>query len=189
MTLEGAVAIVTGGATGIGYAVAEDLASRGAAIVIADQSNAEASAQTLVNDGYRATGVKTDVSSEADVQAMVSAALAEFGRVDILVNNAAIFSTLRPKPFEQIDIAEFRRIMDVNVIGLFLCCKAVVPAFERQGSGRIINISSGVAFKGNPLMAALVAGGRRGVADRALATELGTRGHSGQQCRPRFHFE
>lgn len=187
MNLEGAVAIVTGGATGIGYAVAADLASRGAAVVIADQINAETSARTLVDEGRRAIGVATDVSVEADVLAMVSAAQQEFGRVDILVNNAAIFSTLRPKPFEQIDIVEFRRIMDVNVIGLFLCCKAVVPAFEQHGSGRIINISSGVAFKGNPLMAHYVASKGAVVSlTRALATELGPRGILVNSVAPGF---
>ena len=187
MNLEGAVAIVTGGATGIGYAVAADLASRGAAVVIADQINADTSARTLVDEGRRAIGVATDVSVEADVLAMVSAAQQEFGRVDILVNNAAIFSTLRPKPFEQIDIVEFRRIMDVNVIGLFLCCKAVVPAFEQHGSGRIINISSGVAFKGNPLMAHYVASKGAVVSlTRALATELGPRGILVNSVAPGF---
>ncbi len=185
--LEGAVAIVTGGATGIGYAVAADLASRGAAVVIADQTNAEAGAQALAGSGYRAIGVATDVSLESDVQAMASAAQDAFGRIDILVNNAAIFSTLRPKPFEQIDIAEFRRVMDVNVIGLFLCCKAVVPTFEQHGAGRIINISSGVAFKGNPLLAHYVASKGAVVSlTRALATELGPRGILVNSVAPGF---
>jgi NAD(P)-dependent dehydrogenase (short-subunit alcohol dehydrogenase family) len=185
--LEGAVAIVTGGATGIGHAIAADLAARGASVVIGDQSGAEPGAQKLKDSGYRAIGVAADVSSEDDVRAMVSAAQEAFGRVDLLVNNAAIFSSLRPKPFEQIDIAEFRRIMDVNVIGMFLCCKAVVPAFERQGSGRIINISSGVAFKGNPLMAHYVASKGAVVSlTRALATELGPRGILVNSVAPGF---
>lgn len=187
MNLEGAVAIVTGGATGIGHAVAADLAARGAAVVIADQSNAQVGAQRLVDSGYRAIGVATDVSLEADVQAMVAASEEAFGRVDILVNNAGIYSTLRPKPFEQIDAIEFRRVMDVNVIGLFQCCKAVVPIFERQGSGRIINISSGVAFKGNPLMAHYVASKGAVVSlTRALATELGSRGILVNSVAPGF---
>jgi NAD(P)-dependent dehydrogenase (short-subunit alcohol dehydrogenase family) len=187
MSLDGAVAIVTGGATGIGHAVAGDLAARGACIVIADQSEAEAGARKLANKGYRAIGVATDVSSEADARAMVSAAENEFGRVDILVNNAGIYSSLRPKPFESIDIAEFRRVMDVNVLGLFLCCRAVTPAFERQKSGRIINISSGVAFKGNPLMAHYVASKGAVVSmTRALATELGPRGILVNSVAPGF---
>ncbi len=187
MSLDGTVAIVTGGAMGIGFAVAEELAARGAAVVIADQSNAEASALKLVDKGYRAIGVKTDVTSQGDVDAMAARALKDFGRIDVLVNNAGIYSTLQPKPFEQIDIAEFRRIMDVNVMGVFLCCKAVVPAFEQQKSGRIINISSGVAFKGNPLMAHYVASKGAVVSlTRALATELGPRGILVNSVAPGF---
>jgi NAD(P)-dependent dehydrogenase (short-subunit alcohol dehydrogenase family) len=187
MSLEGAVAIVTGGAMGIGFAIAEDLAARGAAVVIADQNNAQAGAQNLADKGYRAIGVKVDVTSPTDVEAMVSAAQKEFGRVDILVNNAGIYSTLQPKPFEQIDVAEFRRIMDVNVMGVFLCCRAVVSVFEQQKSGRIINISSGVAFKGNPLMAHYVASKGAVVSlTRALATELGPRGILVNSVAPGF---
>ncbi len=187
MSLEGKVAIVTGGAMGIGFAVAEDLAARGAAVVIADQNNAETSGQTITGKGYRAIGVKTDVTSQAEVDAMVSRASQEFGRIDILVNNAGIYSTLQPKPFEEIDVAEFRRIMDVNVMGVFLCCKAVVPVFEQQASGRIINISSGVAFKGNPLMAHYVASKGAVVSlTRALATELGPRGILVNSVAPGF---
>jgi NAD(P)-dependent dehydrogenase (short-subunit alcohol dehydrogenase family) len=186
-SLEGAVAIVTGAAMGIGYAIAEDLAARGAALVVADQSNAAASASRLTEQGHRAIGIATDVTSEADVHAMVTAAETHFGRVDILVNNAGIYSTLTPKPFEQIDVAEFRRIMDVNVMGVFLCCKAVTPVFERQKAGRIINISSGVAFKGNPLMAHYVASKGAVVSlTRALATELGPRGILVNSVAPGF---
>ncbi len=186
-SLDGTVAIVTGGAMGIGFAVAADLAGRGAAVVIADQNNAEASAQRLIGEGHRAIGIATDVTSEADIEAMVSVAERDFGRVDILVNNAGIYSTLQPKPFEEIDVAEFRRIMDVNVMGVFLCCKAVVPVFERQKSGRIINISSGVAFKGNPLMAHYVASKGAVVSlTRALATELGPRGILVNSVAPGF---
>ena len=187
MSLDGKVAIVTGGATGIGHAVASDLAARGAAVVIADQSNAAAAAQAIAGNGRRALGIATDVSLEADVAAMVSAAQDAFGRVDILVNNAGIYSSLRPKPFEQIDIAEFRRVMDVNVLGLFLCCKAVTPVFAQQGAGRIINISSGVAFKGNPLMAHYVASKGAVVSlTRALATGLGPRGILVNSVAPGF---
>lgn len=187
MSLDGKVAIITGGGMGIGFAVAEDLATRGAAIVIADQNNAESSAKALADKGYKAAGIKTDVTSPADVEAMVALAQDTFGRVDILVNNAGIYSTLQPKPFEEIEIAEFCRIMDVNVMGVFLCCKAVVPAFVQQKGGRIINISSGVAFKGNPLMAHYVASKGAVVSlTRALATELGPRGILVNSVAPGF---
>ncbi len=187
MSLGGTVAIVTGAAMGIGFAVAKDLAMRGAAIVIADQSNADIGAAKLVGEGHRAIGVQTDVTSQEQVEAMAARARDEFGRIDILVNNAGIYSTLQPKPFERIDVTEFRRIMDVNVTGVFLCCKAVVPTFEAQKSGRIINISSGVAFKGNPLMAHYVASKGAVVSlTRALATELGPRGILVNSVAPGF---
>jgi NAD(P)-dependent dehydrogenase (short-subunit alcohol dehydrogenase family) len=176
MSLASAVAIVTGGAMGIGYAIADELGRRGARLVIADRAGAGEAASRLAANGHAALGVAVDVASEASVMAMAKAAEDRFGGVDILVNNAGIFSTLIPKPFDQIDVAEFRRVMDVNVMGVFLCAKALLPGFERRGGGRIINISSGVAFKGNPLMAHYVASKGAVVSlTRALATELGPR--------------
>ena len=130
MSLTGKVAIVTGGAKGIGYAIAADLARRGAAILIADLEGADAAARRLRDEGHRATAVKVDVASEADTAAMAKAATAELGGADILVNNAAIFSTLKRQPFEEIDPAEWRRMMEVNTLGIFLCCRAVLPALQ-----------------------------------------------------------
>jgi len=174
MTLEGRVAMVTGGAMGIGFAAAEALAARGAAVLIADRADAEAAAARLAERGHRAAGIAVDVAIEADCAAMVARAEEAFGGADILINNAAIFSTLAPTPFEEIDPAEWRRVMDVNVMGLFLCCRAALPAFRRRGGGRIVNIASGVAFKGNPYMAHYVASKGAVVSlTRALATELG----------------
>ena len=130
MSLTGKVAIVTGGAKGIGYAIAADLARRGAAILIADLEGADAAAKRLRDEGRRAVGVKVDVASEADTAAMAKAATAELGGADILVNNAAIFSTLKRQPFEEIDPAAWRRVMEVNTLGIFLCCRAVLPALQ-----------------------------------------------------------
>jgi NAD(P)-dependent dehydrogenase (short-subunit alcohol dehydrogenase family) len=172
--LAGKVAVVTGGAMGIGFAVAEGLAARGAAVLIADQRDAEPAAAKLSVAGHRAAGIAVDVTNEAAVAAMIVRAEEKFGGLDILVNNAAIFSTLTPKPFEEIDADSWRRVLEVNVIGLFLCCRAALPAFRRRDGGRIINISSGVAFKGNPYMAHYVASKGAVVSlTRALATELG----------------
>jgi NAD(P)-dependent dehydrogenase (short-subunit alcohol dehydrogenase family) len=174
MSLTGKVAIVTGGAKGIGYAIAADLARRGAAILIADLEGADAAAKRLRDEGRRAAGVKVDVASEADTAAMAEAATAELGGADILVNNAAIFSTLKRQPFEEIDPAAWRRVMEVNTLGVFLCCRAMLPTFKARGGGRIVNISSGVAFKGNPGMAHYVASKGAVVSlTRSLATELG----------------
>ncbi|MGE0747623.1 MAG: SDR family NAD(P)-dependent oxidoreductase [Rhodospirillales bacterium] len=185
--LKGKVAIVTGGAMGIGYAIAEDLARRGAAIAVADRSEAEPAARRLAAAGHRALGVAVDVSDEAAVAAMAAAVEREFGRIDILVNNAGIYTTLKPRPFEEVDVAEFRRVMDVNVMGTFLCIRAVAPAMKRQNAGRIVNISSGVAFKGNPLMAHYVASKGAVVSlTRALATELGPHGVLVNSVAPGF---
>src|SRR2546423_2212491 len=174
MQLAGKVAIVTGGAMGIGYAIAEALAERGAAIVVADIGKAADAAARLGARGARAIGVAVDVASETDTTAMVDAATTAFGGVDILVNNAGLYSTLEPKPFEEIDPAEWRRVMEVNAFGIFLCARAVLPAMKARDGGRIINISSGVAFKGNPNMAHYVASKGAVVSlTRALATELG----------------
>src|SRR5476649_1899946 len=153
MPLSGKIALVTGGAMGIGFAIAAELARRGAGIAIADREGAEAAAARLREHAKaRIIGVAADVSSEADSAAMVAAALRQFGRLDILVNNAGIYSTLTPKPFEEIDPAEWRRVMEVNAMGVFLACRAALPAFKAAGGGRIVNIASGVAFKGNPYM-------------------------------------
>lgn len=174
MRMNGKVAIVTGGAMGIGHAICETLAAQGAAIVIADLAGAQAAAERLQQAGHRAIGVTADVSSELDAARMVADALDAFGHVDVLVNNAAIYSTLQIKPFEELTVADWKKMFDVNVIGQFLCCRAVLPALRRQGAGCIISISSAVAFKGNPGMLHYVASKGAIVSmTRTLATELG----------------
>jgi NAD(P)-dependent dehydrogenase (short-subunit alcohol dehydrogenase family) len=174
MPLTATVAIVTGGAQGIGFAIAETLAARGAAVVIADRVGADEAAERLKRSNRQAIGITTDVSSADNTRAMAKAAIDAFGGIDILVNNAGIYSTLTPRPFEEIDPAEWRRVMEVNTLGVFLCCRAVLPAFKARGGGRIVNISSGVAFKGNPYMAHYVASKGAVVSlTRALASELG----------------
>ncbi|WP_149535937.1 SDR family NAD(P)-dependent oxidoreductase [Siccirubricoccus phaeus] len=185
--LAGKVAIVTGGAAGIGFALAEGLAQRGAAVLIADLKGAEAAAAKLAAAGHEAAGVTADVASEAATMAMAESAEARFGGLDILVNNAGIYATLTPQPFEALDIAEWRRVLEVNVIGTFLCCRAALPTMQRRGGGRIVTISSGVAFKGNPYMAHYVASKGAVVSlTRAMATELGKHGVTVNSVAPGF---
>ena len=152
--LAGRVAIVTGGGHGIGKAYASRLAAEGAKIVIAeiDEKAAWAVAQELTNAGFEALGVRTDVSDPASVEKMAAAAVERFGRIDILVNNAAIFATvpMSRSPFDQITVDEWDRMMTVNLKGTWLASCAVIPQMRKQGYGKIINISSGTALKGSP---------------------------------------
>ena len=169
-SLEGRTAIVTGGAKGIGRAIADGLARAGARLVIADLAAAEQAA-TRYPDGI---GVTADVSNPDDIDAMLEAALATTGRIDILVNNAGIFTSIPMRPFDEIPEEEWRQVMEVNVIGTFLGCRAVVPHMRRQGGGRILNITSGTIFRGVPLLLHYVASKGAVLAlTRALARELG----------------
>ncbi|HJV10741.1 MAG TPA: SDR family NAD(P)-dependent oxidoreductase, partial [Burkholderiales bacterium] len=137
--LNGKVAIVTGAGGGIGRALAGRLAADGAAVVIADLQNfSEAAAGIAKATAARTLGLQIDVSSEADVARMAAETVQAFGRIDILVNNAAVFSTLKLKPFEEIGVAEWRKVLDVNVIGAALCARACVPHMRKGGYGRII---------------------------------------------------
>ncbi len=159
--LEGRVAIVTGGARGIGRAIADGLERAGATVVVADLDLPEG-------------GIRADVSVEADVEAMVRETLDRHGRLDILVNNAGLYASLPMRPFTDIPLEEWRRVMDVNVASMFLTCRAVVPAMREQGGGKIVNISSGTPFRGVPFLLHYVTSKGAIVAfTRALAKELG----------------
>lgn len=181
------VIIVTGAATGIGQAVAIHLAQQGARVVIADLHEAPAAAAALCDMGLQAEGFAVDVSDETQVEALAAQVLGRHGRIDVLVNNAGIYSSLAPKPFEALTVADWQRVLAVNVVGVFLMCRAVAPAMRQAGAGSIINISSGVAFKGNPLMAHYVASKGAVVSlTRALATELGKDGVRVNSVAPGF---
>lgn len=177
MKLAGKTAIVTGGAMGIGRALAEGLAAQGANIVIADNAGADAAAAEMADGGCAALGVACDVSSEEETAHMAARSIEAFGAIDVLVNNAGIYSSLTPQPFEVQTAEEWRKILDVNVVGTFLCCQAVVAQMRSQGGGRIINLSSGTPFKGVPYLLHYVASkGAINAITKALAKELGADG-------------
>jgi NAD(P)-dependent dehydrogenase (short-subunit alcohol dehydrogenase family) len=163
-------AIVTGGAQGIGNAIAEGLAREGARIVVADLERAEDAAASFP-DGV---GLTVDVSLEEDVERLARETVERCGGVDILVNNAGLYASLAMRPFTEIPLEEWRRVMDVNVASMFLTCRAVVPAMRKRGGGKIVNISSGTPFRGVPFLLHYVTSKGAIVAlTRALAKELG----------------
>ena len=187
MKLAQRIALVTGAGNGIGKAIAAALGRAGARILIADLANAQAAAAELTTAGIDAHGVTVDVTSEDDVARLAQVALERFGGLDIVVNNAAIFSSLMPKPLEQISAAEWRQVMDVNTLGVFLVTRAALPLLKKSPAARIINLCSGVAFKGNALYLHYVASkGAILSMTRALARELGPHGILVNSIAPGF---
>ena len=176
--LKDQVLIVTGGAHGIGLAYCEGLAAEGARVVVADidGQGADAVAASLGEAGHDALAVTTDVSQPESTDTMARLTMERFGRIDGIINNAAIYQ--RPAvtrgPFEEIPVEEWDRLMGVNLRGVFLCCRAVVPHMKAQGSGKIVNISSGTVFNGSTQMLHYVTS-KAGVIGltRSLARELG----------------
>jgi 3-oxoacyl-[acyl-carrier protein] reductase len=173
------VAIVTGAGQGIGKVFAQALALAGATPIIAEL-NAErgaAVAKEIEAEGGKALAVPTDIGDVKSIEQMAARVTERFGRIDILVNNAGIFSTLDMRPFDQIPLEEWERVLRVNVTGQMLCARAVLPAMRKARWGRIINMSSGSITLGRPnylhyttSKAALVG------MTRSMARELGADG-------------
>lgn len=172
------VIIVTGGAQGIGLAYCHALAKEGARVVVADidQASAEAAVQSLGENRADALAVTADVSKPEDTDHMAKVTLERFGRIDGLINNAAMFQrpAMSRVPFDQIPVDEWDRLMAVNLRGVFLCCRAVAPQMKEQRSGKIVNISSGTVFFGSTNLLHYVTS-KAGVIGltRGLARELG----------------
>lgn len=147
--LLGRVAVVTGAGQGIGAAFARHLSGLGASVVVMDLNGdkARAVADELVGSSLP---IQADVSDERQVAAARNQTIAEFGRVDVLVNCAAIFSSLRMMPFQEIPVSEWDAVMAVNVRGTFLCCREFAAPMRAQNSGRIVNLSSGTVYMGRP---------------------------------------
>jgi NAD(P)-dependent dehydrogenase (short-subunit alcohol dehydrogenase family) len=174
MRLGGKVAIVTGGARHIGAAYARRLALEGAAVVIADVLDGDPIANEIRSQNGRALAVNVDVSNEEATNRMAAEALKAFGRIDILVNNAAIFINITRHPFYEITAEEWDRVSAVNIKGPFLCAKAVFPQMKQQKGGKIINISSSTAYWGTPNFLHYVASKAALVGmTRSLAREVG----------------
>lgn len=151
MASEAEVAIVTGGAGGIGEAAARAIGARGVRVAVADlrPSAAEEAAARLRAEGLDVEPVAVDVGSEASIRAMVDTVLRSWGRIDILVNNAGVESS---KPFLEIGVEEYEHVMRVNATGMWLCCQAVIPTMLRQGRGCIVNVSSVAGQRGGGLL-------------------------------------
>jgi 3-oxoacyl-[acyl-carrier protein] reductase len=151
-SLKERVVIITGAGQGIGRTFARSFARAGARVVVAEvnESKAEAVAEEILRDDGEVLAVTTDVADAASIAEMIGVVEDEWGRIDVLVNNAGIFSTLEMRPFDQIPLDEWERVLRVNLTGPFLCARAVLPAMRRAHWGRIINIASGAVRLGRP---------------------------------------
>ncbi len=181
------VAIVTGGGRGLGRVFAKAFAASGAIAILAeiDAERALAVEREIVASGGRALAVQTDVADENSVAAMADRVVSEFGRIDVLVNNAAVLETLTRGPFDQLDPAEFDRALKINVGGAFRAARAVVPTMRKAGWGRIVNMSSDTALTGNPFYLHYVTSKAALVGmTRALASELGKHGITVNAIQP-----
>ena len=185
--LDGRVAIVTGAAQGIGAAYAKRFAEEGAKVAICDLLDCTNVVNTITQSGGEAFGMEVDVSDGAQVAALVARTVETFGRVDVMVPNAAIFAVLNRRSFLDIGVEEWDRVMAVNVRGVFVCIKAVVPQMKEQGYGKIVNISSATVQAGVPWFLHYVSS--KGAVDamtRASARELGDFGIRVNSIAPGF---
>ena len=154
MRLKDKVAIVTGSARGMGRVFALRFAKEGAKLTVCDILDCKPVAEEIKAAGGEVLALKTDVTSEKDTAEMARKTFERFGRIDILVNNAAIIGTIETKdfvkPVEEIVSADWDKILAVNIKGVFLSSKAVIPYMKKQGGGKIVNMASTVAFSGLP---------------------------------------
>jgi NAD(P)-dependent dehydrogenase (short-subunit alcohol dehydrogenase family) len=178
-SLKDRVVIITGAGQGIGRVFAKAFAMAGAAVVIAERNEktAAAVATEILNAEGKALAVTTDVGDPASIAEMIELAEDEFGRIDVLINNAGIFSTLEMRPFDQIPLEEWEQVLRINLTGPFLCARAVLPAMRRAKWGRIINIASGAVRLGRPNYLHYVATkGALAAMSLSMARELGPDG-------------
>jgi NAD(P)-dependent dehydrogenase (short-subunit alcohol dehydrogenase family) len=188
-TLAGQVALITGAAGGLGRAFALAFAAAGARVVLADRNadGAGAVAAEVAAQGGLALAVAADVASAASMVTLAEQAAAWGGAIDILINNAAIYAGLERRPFWELDEAEWDRVLGVNLKGAWLCARAVFPAMQRRGRGKIVNVASATVFSGSPLWAHYVASKGGLIAlTRTMAREAGDHGITVNALAPGF---
>ncbi|MEI9477336.1 MAG: 3-oxoacyl-ACP reductase family protein [Deltaproteobacteria bacterium] len=185
MRLKDKVVIVTGGARGLGKTYALALSSEGARVVVTDVLDPREAQKAIEEKGGEALALRMDVSDEKGTMEMAQKTVERFGRIDVLINNAALFANIVKRPFYEIPGEEWDNVIRVNLKGTFLCCKAVYPQMKKQGKGKIINISSGTWFKGSPYFVHYVTS-KAGVVGmtRAMAREVGADGISVNAVAP-----
>ena len=172
--LSGQVAIVTGGARAIGRRISEALASRGATVEIFDLAPASETVDAIAAAGGGARFQIVDVADEQGVKTAVRQVTDRNGRLDILINNAGLFAGIPRRPFWEIELAEWRRVMEVNVDSIFLLCREVLEPMKAIGGGRVVNLSSNViTFGMSNLMHYVASKGAVSVMTRSLAREMG----------------
>jgi 3-oxoacyl-[acyl-carrier protein] reductase len=175
--LGGQVAIVTGAARAIGRAIGEALAARGATVVSIDRASSDDTVAAIEAAGGSALGIAADVTDEISVAAALDRVLEAYGRVDILVNNAGLFAGIERRPFWEIDLQEWERVVGVNVRSVFLCSREVAAPMQKAGSGRIVNIASNVVTFGMANLMHYVASKSAVIGmTRSMARELGPSG-------------
>jgi NAD(P)-dependent dehydrogenase (short-subunit alcohol dehydrogenase family) len=174
MQFDSKVVVITGAARGLGQEYARQFARRGAQVVVSDLRECDETLAIIKSEGADGIAVSADVTDSTSTMEMAKVAAKQFGGIDVLINNAALYGSLKFAPFDQLDEAEWDATMNVNVKGIWQCCKAVLPAMKERGAGSIVNISSLAATYGMPnglhytTSKAAVIGATRG-----LARELG----------------
>lgn len=174
---DGDVVIVTGGAKGLGRQYCLALAERGYRVAVADIVNPGAVVEEITSNGGTALAAKVDIADEAATAEMASGVASTWGRIDALVNNAAYFTSIVKTPFEELTLKDWQIAFDVNVVGTWLCCKAVYPFMKHQGYGKIVNTSSMTVATGVPGFLHYVSSKSAIIGlTRSLARELGPHG-------------